>query len=344
VKVRMIFQPFKDDLCLYETLYQALNDNRLTELTVVVAWAKASGLERIQPILQAFRNRGGTARILLGIDEGGATVEGLRDAISEFDEALVLFDRASGTFHPKLYMVAGDAASIVIIGSNNLTRGGLFDNYEAGTCFELDREEGADEEIYQAIAAYIERLQHDKTSRPLTEELIQQLRGHPRFRIRSEKQHGKNEDDDSTRGSRSSEDTSSLFGASQYKKKPDPAPHPAIKSVITPESAIREREEVRLLGERKRGQSFPLPLPGGGAGKVPCEAVPELIFWCWDTAKGPRSRASFSGEARRLGVPAAAKWSADHQYIGLNPENRRGKVSPRKREIAGHLLDKLTQA
>jgi HKD family nuclease len=337
----MVFQPFKDDLCLYDALARALDDERLTELSVVVAWAKESGLQHIRSNLQAFRARGGKARILLGIDEDGATLEGLHGAISEFDEALVLFDRTSGTFHPKLYMVAGDTASIIIIGSNNLTRGGLFDNYETGTCFELDREEGTDEEIHHAVAGYIERLQHDKTSRPLTEELIPRLRDH--FHIRSEKRRGKTEDDDDSRGgSRRSKDTSGLFGASQYKKKRIPPPYPTIKIPITP---ISDRKEVSSLGARKRGQSFQLPLPGGGAAQVPCEAVPKLIFWCWDTAKGPHKRDTFTTAARQLGVPAAAEWSAGYQYIGLNPEHRRGKPPPPgKLKIAAHLLDKLKHA
>jgi hypothetical protein len=101
VEVRMIFQPFEGGLSLYKALEDALADKRFTELTVVAAWAKASGLRRIQPMLQAFRKRGGTARILLGIDEGGATVEGLHAAIDQFDEKSVLFDAKSGTFHPK---------------------------------------------------------------------------------------------------------------------------------------------------------------------------------------------------------------------------------------------------
>jgi hypothetical protein len=96
----MLFQPFEDDLSLYRVLELVLADDRFSRLTVVVAWAKESGLRRIRPLLSAFRDRGGTARIILGIDEGGASVEGLRNAISDFDEATVLHD-ASGTFHRK---------------------------------------------------------------------------------------------------------------------------------------------------------------------------------------------------------------------------------------------------
>lgn len=87
MKIRMLFRPFEDDPSLYGVLESTLDDLRFTRFTAVVAWAKESGLHRLRPLLPEFRARGGTARILLGIDEGVASVEGLQAAISDFDEA-----------------------------------------------------------------------------------------------------------------------------------------------------------------------------------------------------------------------------------------------------------------
>jgi hypothetical protein len=78
MKARIVLHPFADDLWLYQILEQALADDKLSEFTAVVAWAKESGLSRIRAMLQAFRARGGATRIILGIDEGGASIEGLR--------------------------------------------------------------------------------------------------------------------------------------------------------------------------------------------------------------------------------------------------------------------------
>ncbi len=361
MEVRMVFQPFDDCLSLYDALVSALDDERLTDLSVVVAWAKESGLQRIRPDLRAFRARGGKARILLGIDADGATFEGLYAAIDDFNEARVLFNANSRTFHPKLYMITGKTASVVIIGSGNLTKGGLLGNYEAGMYLELDLSDDADAQIHKAVTHYIKRLQDDGTTRLLDKDLIQQLPAY--FYIGSEAHPATTEVvDDSFGISGKPKDAAQLFGASHHKMKPDPLRHAAIKSAKTPGSDTSigvdgslgnvqptvndtsAREAVRLLGERKRGWSFPLLLPGHGVGHVPCEAVPELIFWCWDTAEGERSHASFTQAARKLGVSAAADWSAHKQYIGLNPEERRGKVSPHKREIAGYLLDELSHA
>ena len=346
MKVRMVFQPFNDCSSLYEVLAQALDDERLTELSIVVAWAKESGLKHIRTNLQEFRERGGKARILLGIDEGGATLEGLHNAIDDFkDGAWVLNNKKSGTFHPKLYIISGKTASVVIVGSSNLTQGGFFGNYEAGVCLELDLNDDADVKIHKAVTHYIERLRDDRTTLPLTKKLIQQLQQSLRFRIDPEDFRKSTEAGGDSSGTSEEEDAPQLFGPSRHKMKRAPARSRNVQATVNDINGPSNREQIKLLGESKRGQSFPLSLPSGGAGQVPCEAVPELIFFCWDTAEGPRRNASFNGEARRLQVQAVVEWSANYQYIGLNPENRRGKPPPpRKRQIADYLLDKLRQA
>jgi HKD family nuclease len=223
MKVRIFLHPFADDLSLYETLEQALANQKLSEFTTVVAWAKLSGLTRLRFLLQPFRASGGTSRIVLGIDEGGASIEGLRAAITDFDEALVLHDRAAGTFHPKLYMVSGEETSVIVIGSSNLTRGGFVANYEAGVCLELDLKQDADREIHEAVAHYVQRLREDATCQPLTEDLIQQLLAVPGL-IGRETKHS------SARKTKNHEGLAALFGLSQHPKNQDPAPGLAASS------------------------------------------------------------------------------------------------------------------
>jgi HKD family nuclease len=217
MKARIFLHPFADDLSLYEILEQALAAEKLSEFTTVVAWAKLSGLTRLRFLLQPFRASGGTARIVLGIDEGGASVEGLRAAITDFDEALVLHDRAAGTFHPKLYMVSGEEASVIVIGSSNLTWGGFVANYEAGVCLELDLKQDADREIHEEVAHYVQRLREDATCQPLTEDLIQQLLAVPGLVIGTEAKHS------SAGKTKNHDGLAALFGLSQHPKK-DSAP------------------------------------------------------------------------------------------------------------------------
>jgi hypothetical protein len=127
----------------------------------------------------------------------------------------------SRTFHPKLYVISGEAASVIIIGSSNLTRGGLFASYEAGVCLDLDLAQAADAQAHEAVTQFIQRLQGDGTSRALTEDLIQQLLDNARYRIGPEKPSPSTAYTFGAPGA-----TPSLFGVSEYAKNKDPGSGP----------------------------------------------------------------------------------------------------------------------
>jgi hypothetical protein len=138
-------QPFDEDGTAGAFLRRALGDPELTAVTAAVAWARFRGLGRLTDALEAFRERGGFLRIIVGIDEGGATRPGLMAALTFFDEAYVFHDPSSRTFHPKIYLADGPRKAILLVGSSNATPGGLFANYEASleATFELPRDEDA---------------------------------------------------------------------------------------------------------------------------------------------------------------------------------------------------------
>src|SRR5438046_736357 len=122
MRVRMIGQPFADEANLIEILPEMLDG--MGHLTAVVAWVKRSGLSRVGAALESFRRRGGHSRLVTGIDEGGATEQGLRMALELFDEVYVFHDVERRTFHPKFHLAEGGSKGALLLGSNNLTAGG----------------------------------------------------------------------------------------------------------------------------------------------------------------------------------------------------------------------------
>ena len=61
------------------------------------------------------------------------------------------------TFHPKLYLFEGENNAILIVGSNNLTDGGFFTNYEATRCeFDLPDEQTLYEETLRPLNTFLE--------------------------------------------------------------------------------------------------------------------------------------------------------------------------------------------
>lgn len=87
---------------------------------------------------------------------------GLTQAIEIADEPYVFHDRESRTFHPKLYLAERSGSASLLVGSSNLTAGGLFSNYEASleARFDLPAEE-ADPALVGA-RDYIQRLVDDR--------------------------------------------------------------------------------------------------------------------------------------------------------------------------------------
>ncbi len=165
----------------------ALEDDGSTGAWFVTAWGKQSGLGRLAPSLKRLRAGGGKAEVVLGVDEGGATIEGLRLAHALFDSAWIFHDPGARTFHPKMYAVQSEQRATLVIGSGNLTRGGLFTNYEIATAARLDLADPKDASHLADARSYFDRLLATDLCRPLNDDLIDELRADPRILLLSEK-------------------------------------------------------------------------------------------------------------------------------------------------------------
>ena len=133
-----------------------LKDNlagRWTHFRAAVAFVKRSGVRHVAPALTAFA-RTGHAEIIAGIDHRGTSSEGLRDllyAVSPRGRIIVFHNRLPFTFHPKAYLFKSSTAAEVLVGSGNLTEGGLFTNYEATLGLSLDLTEPKQAAVLQSL-------------------------------------------------------------------------------------------------------------------------------------------------------------------------------------------------
>jgi HKD family nuclease len=128
------------DTRLGDHLLAQLADGRWTEFRAAIAFVKRSGVKHLAQALRSFTARA-SAVIVVGVDHGGTSAEGLQDlfeAIGERGELYVFHNLNPSTFHPKVYYFRNDTAAMVIVGSSNLTEGGLFTNYEASVVLRLD--------------------------------------------------------------------------------------------------------------------------------------------------------------------------------------------------------------
>ncbi|MBA4179448.1 MAG: hypothetical protein C0506_02570 [Anaerolinea sp.] len=199
-----------------QLLIDALTGGRWHGLLAAVAFAKRSGVAHIEAALEAFAQTK-SVTLAVGIDLRGTSIEGLeslRRALPHNGQLLVFHNEAPAphpSFHPKLYLFFSTDAALLIVGSNNLTYGGLFTNYEASAVFELDLSHPSDAMLFKQAKDILDGWLSSKVlALPLDDDLFLQLTR--AGRIVAEANSGSSDPDDDGNTAPSSELAESPFG------------------------------------------------------------------------------------------------------------------------------------
>jgi HKD family nuclease len=179
----LLLQP-NGDVRLGDVLKKQLSDETAgwTTFRAAVAFAKRSGVQHLLPELVSFASRG-QVKLSIGVDLRGTSQEALQLLISSLIPAggeVWIFhnaDYSRPTFHPKLYVLKKTDRALLIIGSGNMTAGGLFSNYEASVVLELDLKEASAQallaEAESALDAWCDPT--DRLAQLLTKEFFDKL-------------------------------------------------------------------------------------------------------------------------------------------------------------------------
>ncbi|MDO5292772.1 MAG: phospholipase D family protein [bacterium] len=147
-------QPFQGQLG--DILIEKLDSN-FKSITIFSAFAKNSGVLRLKSALEKFKENGGKITAFIGIDLDGTSYEALLNLFSLCDNLYVIHsENPSTTYHSKIYLLENDTSAWCAIGSNNLTGGGLWTNFESCSLLEYDLSSQKSEldNIYSVIDKY----------------------------------------------------------------------------------------------------------------------------------------------------------------------------------------------
>lgn len=273
MQVQFSVQPFADGDDLRSFIGHVRADPGLVDLDVVVAWAKRSGLSRLYSDLAALRPRSGLTRLIVGIDEGGATRQGLELARHLFDRVYVFHDRSGRTFHPKVYLASGPTRARLLVGSHNATAGGVYFNYEAGLDCELDLP--ADVALLESVQAYVNRLLADTgLCKEVSDSVLGELVANPRYKVGDEDARRK----PSGAGSPEELDAEvdidevpgpagappSIFEASAESKKPDPGVSAPAANAAAKKAAAKKAAPTKAPAKKAPAKKA-APTPGATA-------------------------------------------------------------------------------
>ena len=135
--MELMNQPFTGQLG--DRLIELLDSSDYHTLNIVVAFAKNSGVNRLKDSFENFRKRGGIVNVYVGIDMGVTSYDALTALLLNTDSLNVVHSQNQNqTFHPKIYQFLGKEKGLMVVGSHNLTGGGLWTNFESSMFIPLN--------------------------------------------------------------------------------------------------------------------------------------------------------------------------------------------------------------
>lgn len=110
------------------------SDRPYKQIIFVSAFTALRTILRLRERLLGAAEAGANVRLIVGIDLRGTSREVLEELLRWGCEVFVYHNPLPrATFHPKIYLFERESDSTLFLGSNNLTDGGLYTNYEATT-------------------------------------------------------------------------------------------------------------------------------------------------------------------------------------------------------------------
>lgn len=141
-----------------------------TRIDFLIAFATKNGFSEIEENLNKFLQANGSARIIVGLDFYHTEPEVLLKLLRlsknypEF-KFFISKENSAEVFHPKAYAFYKDNIYChVIIGSANLTAGGMYSNYEFSTLVKVDLQNNGENEFLNDFNQNIEDMISDNVN------------------------------------------------------------------------------------------------------------------------------------------------------------------------------------
>lgn len=139
-----------------EAIVELFDVPDITRVIVSVAFVNLGGVEMLEADLKKHK---GEATAYIGIRNDITSIQGAQRLL---DIGIDLYTVDTGTrriiYHPKVYLVRGVKRAKLIVGSANLTTGGMNNNIEAGIIVECDLENASDKALVEHIETSFDEL------------------------------------------------------------------------------------------------------------------------------------------------------------------------------------------
>ncbi len=136
---------------------------KVRSVSISVAFVNEGGVEHIEA---AIKPHAKVTRVLAGIRNEITSIQGLERLRKLIGSRLYTVDTGSRllVFHPKFFLVRGEDRARMMIGSANLTLGGLNNNVEASLLLDCDLSDKTDRALIEGVEAELDSVIADYTA------------------------------------------------------------------------------------------------------------------------------------------------------------------------------------
>lgn len=227
-------------------------EREYSSIIFISAFVALRTILRLREALLDQKSKGCHLKFVVGIDLRGTSKEVLEELLRwECESAIVHNASPRVTFHPKVYVFESNSFASIVVGSNNLTDGGFYTNYEAAVCHEFvlpaDR---AEYERHMHLLSTLFAPSGSQLIQELSDELVEALVARGQVPTESEARAHRSKHRPSV-GAKSSAVPPNPFGALS------PKMPPLLAKAVRPEDVARKKVS------RRSGVATSAPRPEG---------------------------------------------------------------------------------
>ena len=154
-------------------LIELFNSDKYDKFTCLVAFASYGGITALTPHILRAKANDVKIKIILGVDQKCTSKEALEEVLSWGVDSYIYYTLNTNIFHPKVYLFENSDYYTLIVGSSNLTEGGLVRNVECS----LLVQDMQGTSVHSAFYAYWKGIldSTEENLYPITQEMIDQL-------------------------------------------------------------------------------------------------------------------------------------------------------------------------
>lgn len=136
--IKYLLQGLEASVDHLDAILDILLLDNIKRIMISVAFVRESGINHIMAAIKPFNKK---VDFIIGVRNGITSIQAIRNLLKNgFKPIVVDTASSSTTYHPKIFLSYSETRAKAIIGSANLTTGGLITNIEASTIIELNLE------------------------------------------------------------------------------------------------------------------------------------------------------------------------------------------------------------